>query len=366
MQDNGDEGEELLFPDLTTDDNSSLDLELEDKANTSENTNNEGLKKEIEDFQLSLEDEEEEDNDGNTSSHEGNNSSPSVVSSLALALREKGVLTTIEEDSIKNFKDAEELIEALVKDRENSSKAEFTEAQWKYIEGLRHGIPEEELKSDLYAEDAYNSVSKEDLEANEEMQKQVYFNDLVSNGITKEKATKIVTNAVNTGTLLEDSVDALSSLQAKSKEVINNKIAKAKQEQESNVQKAKEKVSKLKEDFLKTEEFSGITLNEAQRTKAFELMTKVIETDGKNPLNTIYADRKKNLEDFEKRQAIVYMLTDGFKNLNLLAQKEKSKAVLDLKAKLEGENRKAGAARKVPLSTTTEDFLSFLRKEGVK
>lgn len=366
MKENEEEGEELLFPDLTLEDNSSLDLDTEKENKGSKDTENEELNKEIEDFQLELEDGENEDNDDNTSSHEGNHSSPSVVSSLALALRDEGILTTFEEDAIKEFKTTEELISALVKDREESSKKEFTEEQWKYIEALKNGIPEEEIKADLYAEDAYKSISKEDLEVNEEMQKQLYFNDLVSNGITKEKANKIVTNAVNTGTLLEDSVDALSSLQTKSQAALNNKIIKAKQEQEEHAQKVKEKVSKIKDDFLKTEDFSGIKLNEAQRLKAFELMTKVVETSNKTPLNAIYADRKKDIEDFEKRQALVYMLTDGFKNLSKLAQKEKNKAVLDLKAKLEGEQKKSGITRKVPLSSTTENFLNFLRKEGVK
>lgn len=359
MEKNVEETEDL-FPPLSEESSLFKSTEVE---KTQEEIENESLKNELEQVQLELEEGEIEDN--NTSSHEGNNSSPSVVSSLALALRAEGVLTTIDEEKLKEFKDAEELIAALVKDREESSKSEFTETQWKYIEALRNGVPEEDAKADLYAEEAYSSISKEDLESNAEMQKQVYFNDLVSNGIPKERADKIVTNAVNTGTLLEDSTEALSSLQTKSKAALSQKIEAAKVQKENSIKENAAKVSKLKDDFLKTEEFSGIPLNEAQRVKAFELMTKVVETDGKTPLNAIYADRKKDVEDFEKRQALAYMLTNGFKDFSLIKQKESNKAILDLKAKLAGE-QKSGGARKVPLASTTEDMLSFLRREGIK
>lgn len=356
------EGEEILFPDLDEEQPSSLNLESENKASEK----NEELKKEIETFTLEESEDKGDDTEKTTLTPEGNSSSPTLVSSLALTLRDKGVLTTISEDTIKEFKEVEELIDALVKDREDSSKAELTEIQWKYLDALKTGIPEDEIKQDLVAEEAYNSLTEEDIIESPEMQERIVLNDLISQGVAPEKAKKIVVNASSTGTLLEDAKESLVSLQEKSKKVLVEKTQRAKEAQAKAIEENKNKVSKLKEDILKAEEIiPGYKMSDTEKNATFEILTKVVEMDGKTPLNKIAAARKKDPVAFDKKVALLFHLTKDFSTIEPILQKTKTSAITTLKEQIAQGGTLKGKAAKAPLTESMEDFYAELRK-GVK
>lgn len=338
---------------------SSLELE---KVKEKTSDKNDELKTEIEDF---ITDEETADIDDKASTPEGN-SSPSIALSLALALREKGVLTTIEEETFKDVKEIEEVIDLLVKDRETSMKLDMNDSQKKYFDALKVGIPDPEIRQDLAAEEAYNSLTAEDLADNDTLQQNVYLNDLLSQGLSEEKAKKIVANAVSTGSLLEDSKESLITLQEKSKQTLIEKTTKAKEAQKVQAEEAKTKVSKLKDDILKADELAGYKLNETLKDKIFETLTKVVAMDGKTPLNAIAAARKENPIEFEKSMALFFHLTNGFKNVDNLISTSKTGAIKELKSQLEKNGLKEGKAHKAPLSTTTDNFLKSLKEEQIK
>jgi hypothetical protein len=366
MKDNGElfgEDVEDIFAamdELENKENSSLE-DFSNKEKTSEK--NDELNEEIEDFVN--DDGEQEETDDNTSSLEGN-SSPTIALSLALALRDKGVMTSIDEETVKGVKEIDEVLDLLVKDRDNSMKLDMTESQKKYFEALKEGIPDAEIRQDLSAEEAYNSLTDADLEENDTLQQNVYLNDLLSQGLSEEKAKKIVANAVSTGTLLEDSKESLSSLQAKSKVILSDKITKAKEAQAAQITANKEKVSKLKDDILKAEELAGYKLTETLKDKIFETLTKVVEVDNKVPLNAIASERKKNPVEFEKRMALFFHLTDGFKDASVLVKKAQTDGVKTLKAQLEKNGLKEGVAHKAPISTSTQSLLKSLKEETIK
>jgi hypothetical protein len=342
-------------------DDSSL---KDDNDNKTSNTKDE-LNEEIETFINEDEETEVINNEGIKPSPEGN-SSPSIALSLALALREKGVLSTIDEETFKGVKEVEEVVDLMVKDREASMKLNMNSSQKKYFDALTAGIPDPEIRQDLSAEEAYNSLTVEDLVESDQLQQNVYLNDLLSQGLSEEKAKKIVRNAIDTGTLLEDSTESLATLQEKSKVVLAEKVIRAKEAQAKSIEDSKNKVSKLKDDILKAEEIAGYRLNETLKDKIFETLTKVVEVDGRTPLNAISAERKKDPIEFEKRMALFFHLTNGFKDVTNLKQTAQTNGIKDLKAALEKNGLKTGQAHKAPLSTTTESFLKSLKEEQIK
>src|SRR3990167_11544664 len=369
MQEKNETTDELedLFP-------ASLDslVDTKDSSLNLENTSDkkDELQEEVKDF-LEEETTETTETEGIKPSHERVSSSPSIVSPLALALREKGVLTTIDEAKLKDIKEVYELLDMLVEDRKNSMFKELNDPQKKYLDALLHGIPEEEIKQDLQAEEAYASLSPEDLEGTDEkvinIQKQIVFNELISKGFTQEKASKFVKNSESTGSLAEDAKESLITLQEQSKKTLNEKIAKAKLAESEEVESRKTQVAKLKQEILAAEEFiPGYKVSENIKNKVFETMTTVVQMDGKVPLNAIAVERKKDPVAFDKKLAFLFQITNSFTDFKPLQQATKTSAINTLKEQIAQGGNLNGKASKAPLSTNTEEFLSILRKEGMK
>ncbi len=322
------------------------------------------LEKELGDLQTDIDDTEGNNTDDKPSL-EGD-SSLSLVSPLALSLREKGILQSLTEDQIKELKDVDQLLDAIVEDRNKHLKHNLNETQLKYLEALEKGIPEEEVKQDLTAEDAYNSLTDEDVAAEPKLQQQLVYNDLISKGIGKEKAVRAVNSFVKAGTLEEEAKDSLKSLQKNSKEALTLKIAQAKEKEAKEIESKQKEVADLKSSILTADEIiKGYKLNDTLKNKVFESMTKVVEVEGKRPLNVIEVERKKNPVEFDKKLHLLWHLTEGFSNFQNINDKQKTSAVNDLKTKLE-RGGTLGKGAKVPLSSDTQEFLSALRSEGFK
>jgi hypothetical protein len=318
------------------------------------------LAKELEDFTTDTEDNEGKHIDG-TPSLEGD-SSLSLVSPLALSLREKGILQSFTEDEIKEFKDVDQLLDAIVADRDKHLKHNLNETQLKYLEALEKGIPEDEIKQDLTAEDAYSSLTDEDVVAEPKLQQQLVYNDLISKGVDKDKAIRTVNSFAKAGTLEEEAKDSLKTLQKSSKEVLAQKILNAKEKESKDLELKQKEVADLKSSILSADEIiKGYKLNDTLKTKVFDSMTKVVEVEGKRPLNIIESERKKNPIEFDKKLHLTWHLTDGFTNFQNINDKQKTSAVNDLKSKLE-RGGSLGKGAKVPISSDTQEFLSELRK----
>jgi len=286
----------------------------------------------------------------------------SLLQSFVSTLKDEGLISLEDEENISSLEELKDKFRETIINREFE---DLTETQKNYVEALRNGIPEEEIKQNFSNIKALNNITEDKLsnEENEGLRKILIMQDFIAKGISQSKAEKLANRSIELGDDFDDAKEALISL--KTIEEKKLEIANKKFEEEGKL-KAKEeekKLSQLKEKVLKKETFGpSIKINSTTKEKIFNNATKIIDYD-KNG-NGITALQKAAMEDpenFTIMQSFIYTITNGFKDWGKFKNVAKTNAIKTLDAKL--NNNKAGAGNsgaRQPLSTSANDLLKAL------
>lgn len=266
----------------------------------------------------------------------GKGTSPNTYSSLAIALKQDGILSELEETDIKEVKDAESL--ALAIEKQVESRFEATQKRIK--EALDNDVDVSDIKRFESTITYLNNIKEEDIkdetEKGENLRKQLIYTDLINKGFSKERATKKVAQSFDNGTDIEDAIDALDENKEHFTEEYQKVINEAKLENEAEKKKIKEDSEKLQKVMLETESpFGELKLDKATRKLAFDAINKPIYKDEDGTLLTaVQKYQKENKIDFLHKLGVIYTLTDGFKDMNKLiktaATKEARKGLKEL------------------------------------
>lgn len=267
-------------------------------------------------------------------SDESESSSQKLYSSLASALAEEGIVSSLE-DPIKSPEDLFNLIRNEIKKNEFS---DLNETQKEYLEALRSGVPVEEYKQVKSFESKLEQITKENLEESEELRKSIIMQDYMNQGISQEKAEKLAQRSIDLNEDINDSIEALESVKNFTKSKLQERIQKQKEQEALMIKKQQDDLKALKKQVENLKEIiPGIQINEKVKNQVYDSMTKTVGTtkDGK-PLNALTKARMENPTDFTIKLHYLFNLTNGFKNFDKVVKTSKSKAVKELDDLLKG------------------------------
>lgn len=268
------------------------------------------------------------------SSDESESPSQKLYSSLASALAEEGIISSLD-DPIKSPEDLFNVIKNEIKKNEFS---DLTEDQKEYLVALRAGVPVEEYKQTKSFESKLEQLTEEDLESSEELRKSIIIQDYMNQGMSQEKSEKLAQRAIDLSEDLNEAKEALGSIKQFTKAQLQKRIEDNKAREAQMLKKQQDDLKALKKqvDSLK-EVIPGVQVNEKVKNQIYDSMTKTVgkTPDGK-PLNALTKARMENPSDFTIKLHYLFNVTNGFKNFDKIVKTSKSKAVKELDDLLKG------------------------------
>lgn len=273
----------------------------------------------------------EEDNKDKEDTNIPSNGSPNnnFYSSIASACAVDGIFPDLDEETINKVKSPEDFAELI----KAQIKSGLDEKQKRIDAALNAGVEVSIVKQYENAIDYLESIDEDTLseesDEGEALRKRILYQDYVNRGFSQKRAEKMVNDAIDKGTDIEDALDALQGnkdfFTTKYKEVLDN----AKEEEEKNNKAREAQVEKVKKEILESKNlFGDVELDKATRQKIFDNMSKpTYKTDKGGYLTAIQKYKEDNPMDFLKNVSICYTLTNGFKDLNKLGEKQAKKAM---------------------------------------
>lgn len=273
----------------------------------------------------------------------GINNSSNFYSSIANALVEDGILQNLNEEALAKISTPDDFAEAI----SNEIKSQLDERQRRVNEALDLGIePTEVQKYERYIS-VLDGVTEENLtsenEDGETLRKNLIYQDCINKGFSKEKALKMVDRSIQAGTDVEDAREALQDNKDFYKNQYESVLKEARKASEEEKRKLQKQADELKMSILEEEKaFGEITLDKNTRQRVYDSICKPVFTDP-NTGDRLTAIQKYELEhrsEFLKNIGLLYVLTDGFKNINKLVndkvKKETRKSLKSLEHTLNG------------------------------
>lgn len=266
----------------------------------------------------------------------GDASSQKLYSSLASALAEEGIISSLDDPTkIKSVDDLFEVIKGEIKKNEFS---DLTEDQKQYLEAIRSGVPVEDFKQVKSFEQQLEAITAEALSDSEELRKAIIMQDYMNQGIDQAKAEKLAQRSVDLNEDTTDALEALASVKEFTKKGLDQKILAAKEQQKAAIKAQQDELLKVKKtvDDLK-EIIPGFQINEKVKKEIYDQMTKTIgQTKDGKPLNALTKARMEDPVNFSIRMHYLFHLTNGFKDFNKIIKTTKSKAVNELEDLIKG------------------------------
>lgn len=189
---------------------------------------------------------------------------------------------------------------------------------------------------------------KDESEKGEKLRKQLIYQDLINKGFSKERASREVKKSFDSGLDIEDAQDALENNRTYFKQQYESLIKEGQEEARKNEKRVKEESAALRKQMLEDKEiFEGITMDKSVRQKAYENIAKPIyKTEEGEYLTAIQKYEMDNPVEFRKKLGVIFTLTDGFKNLDMLVKgkvrKEIKNSLRELEHTLRNTNRPKG------------------------
>lgn len=267
-----------------------------------------------------------------TTSKEETGTSPKTnfYSSIASALKEEGILSALDEETLSKIQTPEDFAEAM----ENELKAKLDERQKRIDEALQVGIEPDEVRKYEGTINYLNSITEDaisDESANgEKLRKQLIFQDFLNRGFSKERAQRETRKSFNSGSDVEDAKEALASNKEYFQQEYEDLIAEARAEEEAEKARTKKEAEELKKSILDEKEiFKGLELDKTTREKVYNSISKPVYKDPETGqyLTAIQKYERDNRQDFLKKIGLLFTMTDGFTNLDKLVKPTATKQV---------------------------------------
>lgn len=268
----------------------------------------------------------------NTTSKEETGTSPKTnfYSSIASALKEEGILSALDEETLSKIQTPEDFAEAM----ENELKAKLDERQKRIDEALQVGVEPDEVRKYEGTINYLNTITEDaisDESANgEKLRKQLIFQDFLNRGFSKERAQRETQKSFNSGSDVEDAKEALASNKEYFQQEYEDLIAEARAEEEAEKARTKKEAEELKKSILDEKEiFKGLELDKTTREKVYNSISKPVYKDPETGqyLTAIQKYERDNRQDFLKKIGLLFTMTDGFTNLDKLVKPTATKQV---------------------------------------
>lgn len=273
------------------------------------------------------------DNSGVSSSPKNKN----FYSSITDALVVDGIFPDLDKETIQNVKTPEDFQKII----EEQINARFDEKQKRINDALNNNVEPNIIQQYESTLDYLDKINDESLSAeNEEgenLRRQIIYNDYLNRGFSKSRAEKMVNDAINNGTDVDDAKDALQGI----KDFYNNKYKEILDSAKENEKKLAEERTKQSENLKKSimedkNLYGDVDIDKATRTKIYDFITKPVHKDSNgNYMTALQKYQSENTIEAMKNFAICYTLTNGFKDWSKLGSKQAKREVKKGLANLE-------------------------------
>lgn len=309
--------------------------------------------------------EDKQDKDKDTpSDKDGTSPNSNFYSSIAKALVDESILPDLDDDTIESIKGPEDFAEAI----EKQIQARLDERQRRIDAALNADIEPEEVRRYESALSYLDSITeeaiKDEADKGETLRKQLIFQDFINRGYSKERASREVQKSFNAGTDIEDAKEALESNKEYFTNQYNDLVREAQEEAKADQKRIKEEAIALKKSLLEDKEvITGITLDKRVRQLAYDNITKpVAKTEDGEYLTAIQKYENDNPVEFRKKLAVLFTVTDGFKNIDSLVKgkvkREVKSSLRELEHKLSNTHRPTGDPKFVGgIEEDTESYI---------
>lgn len=260
----------------------------------------------------------------------GTSSKTNFYSSIANALKEEGILSALDEDTLSKIKTPEDFAEAM----ESELKAKLDERQKRIDEALQVGLEPDEIRKYEGTINYLNTITEDvildESTEGEKLRKQLIFQDFLNRGFSKERAQRETQKSINSGSDVEDAKEALASNRDYFRKEYEGLIAEAKAEEETDKARIKKEAEELKKSILEEKEiFKGLELDKTTKERVYNSISKPVykDPDTGEYLTAIQKYEKDNRQDFLKKLGLLFTMTDGFTNLDKLVKTNVTKQV---------------------------------------
>lgn len=266
-------------------------------------------------------------------------SSSNFYSSIAKALVEDGVLQDLDNEVLDKIESADDFADAIQQHISN----QLDERQKRIDEALSMGVEPSEIQKYEHYIHTLESITEDSISAEDEqgenLRKNIIYQDCLNKGYSKERAMKIVEKSINAGTDIDDAKDALEDNKVFFKKQYQSVIDNAKKAEKERQKEMEKQAEKLKNSILNEEKAFGVSLDKTTRQKVYDSIAKPVYTDEDgNRLTAIQKYERENRTDFLKNVGLLFVLTDGFKNIDKLVndkvKKETKKSLRNLEQTL--------------------------------
>lgn len=270
----------------------------------------------------------------------GISSSPknkNFYSSITDALVVDGIFPDLDKETIQNVKTPEDFQKII----EEQINARFTEKEKRINEALNNKVEPSVVQQYESTIDYLNNINDDSLSAEDEegenLRRQLIYNDYLNRGFSKTRAEKMVNDAIENGTDIDDAKDALQGV----KDFYNNKykeiLVSAKKNEEKLAEERTKQSENLKKSIMEDKNLYGdVDVDKATRTKIYDFITKPVHKDSNgNYMTALQKYQSENTIEAMKNFAICYTLTNGFKDWSKLGSKQAKKEVKKGLANLE-------------------------------
>lgn len=274
--------------------------------------------------------EEEDDEEESSDEDDNKTSQPSLYSSLAKVLQEEGVLPSLESE--KEIKTVEELVEAFKEEIKRNEFADLTEEQKNYLQAIRAGVPAEQFAPQQSMLQNLKTISAEEIQSNDNLRKQLIYQDFIMKGYSPEKAEKYTQRSIDIGEDESDATDALQSIIQQEEQKLQLQVQQAEEAKRQKIEEDKKQLQNFKKFLEESKEIiPGVKVNNKIAEKVFEQAVKpVAKAPNGMPLNAVQKARVDNPIEFEAKLNYLFYLTKGFSDFSKIATSQKSKAVKEL------------------------------------
>lgn len=325
--------------DLNLDDqDDSQDDDDKDQGGDGDDSDKDDDQEDVADKDKDTDEEDDPDSDDDAST-----TSPDLYKSLVNVLAEEGVLTEVAED--KEIKSVNDVIDLIKGEISRQEFADLNDLQREAVEAYRAGIPVEKFNKQKEIEFQLEGITDEVIAEDENLRKQLIFQEFKLKGFSDDKAQKLTERSFNADEDIEDAKSALQSLKTNLKERFNEEKEALEQEKLAKIEREKNQQKTIKEKVFKTDEIiKGYKINEGLKKKIYSEIynpTNINPHNGKRE-NNLMKYQRENPEEFMHKLYYLFTVTKGFEDFEYFQNKEKTKGVRDLEDALKRSSHVRG------------------------
>lgn len=277
--------------------------------------------------------------------------SGSLTIAYAKILQEQGLSDFNEEEYLKTVEEKGEavaLIELFDKNAEavaQSKLKELDEYTAEYTKLRQSGFTVDEAATLMGNRETVDSITTEQLETDEELQEQIIREVSTLQGKSKDEIDEDIQLLKDTDKLKSRSEKNLAALQNYYKKLANQELINRQAQEKANKEAADSYIKQLKENIYSTEEvLKGRKINKQTQDKVLDLILKPVKLDDGSVTNAIWAKRKENQQEFDKRLAyLIHIgLFDG--STKAITTDARTKAVQNIQKTLESGRKFSSGA----------------------